>query len=70
MGMLISYYIAESGNKKALVRDRALLPEEPGNYDIGYYINNQIIPAVENIFDVFNINMQDIVTGSSQKTLF
>ncbi|MFH1325448.1 MAG: DNA-directed DNA polymerase, partial [archaeon] len=33
-GTLIEYYIAESKEKKALVRDRVNLPEEKGDYDI------------------------------------
>ena len=68
-GMLIQYYIAESKNKKALVRERARLPEEEGNYDIDYYINNQILPAVENIFEVFDVNIKEIIASKEQKKL-
>jgi len=68
-GMLIQYYIAESKNKKALVRERARLPEEEGNYDINYYINNQILPAVENIFEVFDVNIKEIIASKEQKKL-
>jgi len=68
-GMLIQYYIAESKEKKALVRDRAKLPDEKGNYDINYYLNNQILPAVENIFEVFGINAKELVEGKHQKKL-
>ncbi len=71
IGMLIEYYIAESKDKKrALVRERAKLPEEPGKYDINYYLNNQIIPAVENIFEVFNINLKELINSKNQKKLF
>ncbi len=66
-GMLISYYIAETKKKRALVRERAKLPEEKEEYDINYYINNQIIPAVENILQVFNIKKQDIEKKSQRK---
>ncbi len=68
-GMLISYYIAESKEKKALVRERARLPEEKGAYDINYYLNNQILPAIENIFEVFNINTKELLEGMKQKKL-
>jgi DNA polymerase elongation subunit (family B) len=70
-GGLIEYYIGEpkSNKKKSLIRDRAKLPEEPGNYDIDYYLKNQIIPAVENIFDVLNINVMELVEGKKQKSL-
>ncbi len=74
IGMLIEYYIAESknnakGKSKELVRDRVKLKDEPGNYDIEYYLNHQILPAVENIFRVFNINLQEIADGKRQKKL-
>ncbi|MBD3253041.1 hypothetical protein GF386_04880 [Candidatus Pacearchaeota archaeon] len=69
IGMLIQFYISESSNKKALVRERAKLPDEPGKYDIEYYINNQIIPAVENILEVFKINKQELVEGKKQTCL-
>ena len=73
IGMLIEYYIAEleNGNKKrALVRERAKMPDEQGKYDIDYYLNNQILPAVENIFEVFNINIKELAEGKNQKKLF
>jgi DNA polymerase elongation subunit (family B) len=68
-GMLISYYIAESKEKKALVRERAKLPDEEGRYDIDYYLKHQILPAIENIFEVFNINTKDLVEETKQKKL-
>jgi len=72
IGMLIEYYIAESeksGKSKALVRERAKLPNEKGKYDINYYLQNQILPAVENIFEVFNINLKEILEGKKQMSL-
>jgi DNA polymerase Pol2 len=78
IGMLIEYYIAEpenhqktkTGKNKALVRERAKMIDEPGKYDIEYYLNNQIIPAVENIFEVFKINLRELAEGKNQKKLF
>jgi len=69
IGTLIEYYIAESETKRALVRERAKLPDEKGKYDIEYYLNNQIIPATENIFEVFNINIKEIIDGKKQMSL-
>jgi len=77
IGMLIEYYIAEpenhqrtkTGKTKALVRERAKLPSEKGEYDIEYYLNHQILPAVENIFEVFNVNINEIIDGKKQRKL-
>jgi len=72
IGMIIRYYIAESTKtkKKALVRERAKLPNEPGQYDIEYYLKNQILPSVENIMEVFNLDVNELVEGKQQKKLF
>ena len=68
-GMLIEYFIAETREKKALVRDKVKLPNEKGQYNIQYYLNNQILPAVENILEVFNINIREIMDGRKQMKL-
>lgn len=68
-GELIAYYIADTGRRKALVRERVRLPDEKGNYDLEYYLNNQILPAVENIFHVFNININEVIDGKKQMKL-
>jgi DNA polymerase elongation subunit (family B) len=67
-GMLIEFYIAEGKNKKQLVREKARLPSETGDYDVAYYIEHQIVPAVENIFAVFGLTREDLL-GKSQKKL-
>jgi len=67
--MLIQYYIADIPGKK-LVRDKAVFPDNKQEYDIDYYLNRQLISAVENIFQVFNININDVIKGNTQKTLF
>ena len=69
IGMLIEYFISESNDKKALVRERAKMADEKGKYDINYYIKNQILPAVENILEVFKINIQEILEGKKQTCL-
>jgi len=67
-GMLIEYYIGEGNGKR--VGDRVYLPDEKAKYDLSYYIENQILPAVENIFDVFGVSVKEIADGESQKKLF
>ncbi|MDO8528601.1 MAG: DNA-directed DNA polymerase [Nanoarchaeota archaeon] len=73
MGSLVSYYISEpeeTGKKKSkLVRERVKLPDEEGDYDIDYYLKHQILPAVENIFQVFGIDINDLMDKKKQKKL-
>ncbi len=68
-GTLISYYIAETKGKKKLVREKVKLPAEKGEYNIKYYLERQILPAVDNIFQVFDINVKEIIEGKKQMTL-
>ncbi len=42
-GGLIKYYIAETGGKKKLVRDKVKLPHEKDKYEIEYYLKTEII---------------------------
>ena len=71
IGMLISYFIAEvrSEKEKKLVREKVKLPEEKGEYNTNYYLNHQILPAIENIFEIFNINIKEIIEGKKQTKL-
>src|SRR3989339_1695411 len=68
-GDLIEYYIAETETKKKLVREKVKLPNEKGEYNIEYYLEKQILPAVENIFQVFKINIKEIIDGKKQDNL-
>ncbi len=68
-GKLIVYYIAESKKKNPLVRERAKLPDEDGKYDINYYLKKQILPAIENIFEIFGIGKEEILHGKKQTKL-
>ena len=68
-GELIEYYIAETVKKSKLVRDKVKLPNEKGEYNIQYYLENQVLPAVENIFQVFDINIREVIGGKKQTTL-
>lgn len=68
-GTLVEFYISESKEKKKLIRDRVKLLDEKGEYDIEYYLNHQILPAVENIFQVFNIDVNTLIEGKKQTKL-
>ena len=70
VGMVIEYFIAETRETKKLVREKVKLPDEKGEYNIKYYLEHQILPAIGNIFDVFNVNVKEIADGSRQKKLF
>jgi DNA polymerase I len=69
VGMLIEYYIAESDKKRSLVRERARMVGDKDDYDIDYYLNKQILPSVENIFEVFNVDTKELVEGKKQMKL-
>ena len=69
MGTLIEYFVAETRETKKLVREKVKLPDEKGEYNIKYYLEHQILPAVENIFQLFNINTKELLDGKKQMTL-
>jgi DNA polymerase I len=67
-GSMIEFVIAK-GEKKSLVREKAKLPEEvkEGQYDVDYYLDHQIIPAIENIFSIFGVSREQLI--QKQKNL-
>ncbi|NQU78325.1 ribonuclease H-like domain-containing protein [Candidatus Woesearchaeota archaeon] len=67
-GMIVRYVVTSNGQK---IRDKVRLPEEvrKGEYDSDYYINNQVLPAVEKILEVFNYSSDDISKGKKQSKL-
>ena len=67
-GMLIEYFIGEGSGKK--IGDKVYLMDEKVKYNIDYYLKHQILPAVENIFDVFGIDVGAVVDGEKQEKLF
>lgn len=69
-GTLVKYIIVK-GQIKDKIRDRVRLPQEvtSNEYDSSYYIENQILPAVERIFNVLGYSAEDILGEVSQKTL-
>ncbi len=71
IGMLLSYFISEvrSEKEKKLVREKVKLHDEIGEYNINYYLKHQILPAIENILEVFGINIKEIIEGKKQMKL-
>lgn len=59
------HYIISSG--KGLIRDRAKIPKEAKDYSKDYYINHQIIPSVEKIFEIKGYNKQDLLNKEQSK---
>jgi len=69
-GNIVEYYISEIDDKKSkLVREKVKLPQEKGEYNIEYYLDRQILPAVENIFQIFNINIKELINKKNQNQL-
>ena len=68
-GSMIEYYIGEINSNKKLIRDKTFLADDNKPYDINYYLEKQIIPSVENIFQVFHIDLKEIISGKKQEKL-
>ena len=66
-GSLIDYVITKEGKK---IRDKAKLISETKKEDIDfdYYIDNQILPNVEQIFEVFKLDIKEF-NSKGQSTL-
>ena len=67
-GMLIEYFIGDAPGKR--VGDKVFLTDEKVKYNIDYYLEKQILPAVENIFEVFGVDVRAIIDGEKQERLF
>jgi DNA polymerase I len=73
-GTIVSYIVGKPDNGKSkTISDRVLLPEECSkkDYDEEYYIQNQVIPAVESIFKTAGIDISELFKkgNKSQKSL-
>lgn len=66
-GMIVRFIIVKG---KGRIRDKVKLPGEVSkeDYDADYYINNQVIPAVEKIMDVLGVSKNEL-QDSEQSTL-
>ncbi|MFH1224895.1 MAG: DNA polymerase domain-containing protein [Candidatus Diapherotrites archaeon] len=68
MGSLVSYIITKKGKS---ISDRAELEEfvKEGDYDADYYIENQVVPAVQKIFAELGYAREDLISGGKQASL-
>ena len=62
-------FVVTSGSD--IIRNRSKLPEEVKNndYDPDYYINNQVVPAIERIFNVLGYTKEDLLEIKEQTKL-
>lgn len=67
-GSVIHYVVIKGKGK---IRDKVRLPEETtqAEYDGEYYVQNQVLPGVERIFAVLDINVDDLVSTTKQSSL-
>ena len=67
-GALIKFVVTQGSD---IIRNRARLPEEvtEDDYDADYYINNQVVPAVDKIFEVLGYTKSDLLEHKEQKKL-
>ncbi len=67
-GTIIKFVVVRGVGK---IRDKVRLLDETKqcDYDPEYYINNQIIPAVEKIFAVLGVSADELQNKAAQSTL-
>ena len=67
-GSIIKYVVTQGND---IIRNRSKLPEDvkEGEYDADYYINNQVVPAVERIFNVLGYKKEDLLETKEQTKL-
>ena len=67
-GSMIKYVVTQGSD---IIRNRSKMPEEvkEGEYDADYYINNQVVPAVERIFNVLGYKKEDLLEIKEQTKL-
>ena len=67
-GTIIRYVITSGKGK---IRDKARFADDvkEGDYDPDYYINNQVLPAVEKILEVFGYGAGEIAGEKKQSKL-
>ncbi|MFH1840424.1 MAG: DNA-directed DNA polymerase [Nanoarchaeota archaeon] len=65
-GITVQYIVTPG---KGNIGNRAEIPEDAKSYDADYYINNQILPVVEKIFDVLGRGKEELVGGKKQMKL-
>lgn len=63
---VISYVIGKSGNT---ISDKAVLLEFAKDYDVDYYVNHQVMPAVMRILKELNFEEDELKLSGTQKKL-
>ncbi len=66
IGSTITYVVQEG---KGSIGGRSVPADEAEAYDAEYYIKNQIIPAVERIFEAVGYKKEDLLAEHKQKSL-
>ncbi len=66
---LVEYIITNHPSKNISDKARLYKEENDYDYDTNYYLENQLLPSVVSIFEVFNISKDELVTGKKQKGL-
>ena len=67
-GSMIKFVVTQGND---IIRNRSKLPEEIAeeDYDADYYIHNQVVPAVERIFDVLGYKKEELLETKDQTKL-
>ena len=67
-GSIIKFVVTQGND---IIRNRVKLPDEikDTDYDANYYIDNQVIPAVERIFNVLGYKKEDLLETKEQTKL-
>ncbi len=67
-GSSIGFIVCQGADN---IRDRAKFPEEvkQGEYDAEYYVHNQVIPAVERVFNVLGFEKDHLLESHQQTKL-
>ena len=67
-GTIIKYVVTQGND---IIRNRVKLPDEvkDTDYDANYYIDNQVVPAVERIFNVLGYKKEDLLEIKEQTKL-
>ena len=67
-GSIIKYVVTQGSDS---IGSRSRLPDEikETDYDADYYINNQVIPSVERIFNVLGYTKEDLLEKKEQTKL-
>lgn len=66
---MIGFIVTSKGKTTSEKAEISSLVKE-GDYDSSYYIDNQIIPTVKNIFALFNISEDELKSKPKQRSLF